>query len=93
MCACHRNKKRVTIDGNNIPWTWQLLFLWIFITFFIFTFLSCPYYSQNFTFLDINLSYGVVLGVAQVQEVGFVSIDVADALRMMKTHFFKTAIN
>lgn len=87
MSACHGEDESVSIDSDDIPWTWQSLCFWAFVTFFIEAFLASANNSEYFFSGDVDLSDGMVFRVAEIDEVLILSVDVAQALWVVKLSF------
>ena len=64
----------------------------MFVTFFVFALLSCANDCEHLSSFEVDLANGVIVGVAEVNEVIFVAEDVAKTLRVVKTNFFKSTI-
>jgi hypothetical protein len=87
MSSSHCKNKCISINGDNVPWTRELLLFGIFVSFFIIALLTCTDNCQHFLLGEINLSDSVILGVTEIQEMLLVSVDMTDTLRMMETCF------
>ena len=84
MSPCHGEDESVSIDSDDIPRTWQSLCFWAFVTFFIEAFLASANNSKNFFSGDVDLSDGVVFRVAEIDEMLVLSVDMAQALWVVK---------
>ena len=85
MSSSHCKNKCISINGDNVPWTRKLLLFGTFVSLFIISLLTCTDNCQHFLLGEINLSDGMILGVTEIQEMLFVSVDMTDTLRMVKT--------
>jgi len=91
--TCHCYQKCVSIDCNDVPRTAQLLLFRVLIPFFVDAFLTCADDREHFSLMQIDLSHCMVLGVAEIDEVLFVAVDVAGALRVVETGVFERAVD
>ena len=76
VSASHCKDQCVSVNGHYVPWTGQSLSLRRLITLFIETLFSCSNHCQNFFLRKVYFSDGVVLCVANIDEVLFLSEDV-----------------
>ena len=91
--AGHSDHQSVSVDRNDVPRWRQFLLLRQFIAFFVVTFFTCSYYCQHFSASKVDFSDRMVLGVAKVDEVLLISVDVAEALWMVEACFFKWSVD
>lgn len=93
MRAGHCDHQSVSVYRNDVPRRRQFLLLWKLIAFFVITFFACSYYCQHFSATEVDFSDRMVLGVAKVNEVLLVSVDMAKTLWMVEACFFKWSVD
>ena len=93
MSSSHSKNQRVSIDGYDVPWTRQFLFFRIFVTLLIISFLAGSDDCQDFALVQIYFTDCVVLGVTEVQKMLAFTVDMTEALWMMKAGFLKVTVN
>mgnify|MGYP000998511387 CR=1 FL=1 len=93
MGAGHRENERVAVHGHNIPRTRQSLGLGRLVPLFVEALLAGANYSQHFLRGEVDFADGVVLGVAQVNEVLVLAEDVAEAVRVVELGLAVVAVD
>ena len=93
MDTCHCEYESIPVHSDDVPWARQSLGLRRLVTLLIKPFLPCPDHSQHFLPREVYLSYSVVLGVANIDEVLVFSEHVAQAKRVVELHLAVRAID
>jgi len=93
MSTCHSKNQCISVYRNNIPGARQFLFLWIFVSLLIISFLPCSDNCQNFFFGQINFPDCMILCVAQIKEVFLISVNMTYSLRVVEACLVVSSIN
>ena len=84
MGASHSEDERIPVDGDNIPGAGESLSLWLLVAVFVEAFFASSDHGQHLLRGDVDLPNGVVLGVAEIEEVHVFAVNVAHTLRVVE---------
>ena len=93
MGASHCEDQSIAVHCDDVPWARQSLRLRRLVSLLIETLLTCADHSEHLLGRDVDLANGVILAVAQIDEVLVFAEHVAESMRVVELSFVIISID